>query len=91
VLGAAAIHLAEHERPQSQHTGSSAQQQGTLGDKLWVIFGKNLGPKGRDIMLIGFQNFNGLSSRPNDPVDDSVRQLITDNKFDVFGLLEVNL
>jgi hypothetical protein len=91
VLGATAIHLAEHEWPQSQQTGSSAQQQGTLGDKLWDIFGNNLGPKGRDIMRIGFQNFNGLSFQPNNPVDDRVRQWITDNEFDVFGLSEVNL
>jgi hypothetical protein len=47
--------------------------------------------KGTDIMRIGFQNFNGLSSQPNDPVDDSVRHWITDNDFDVFGISEMNL
>jgi hypothetical protein len=91
VLGAAAIQLAEHDRPHSQQMGSSAQPPGTSGEKLWEIFGNNLGQKGGDIMRIGFQNFNGLSSRFNDPVDDSVRQWITDNEFDVFGLSEMNL
>jgi hypothetical protein len=42
-------------------------------------------------MRIGFQNFNGLSSQPNDPVDDSVRHWITDNDFDVFSISEMNL
>jgi hypothetical protein len=47
--------------------------------------------KGTDIMRIGFQNFNGLSSQPNDPVNDRVRHWITDNDFDVFGISEMNL
>ena len=42
-------------------------------------------------MRIGFQNFNGLSSKLDDPVDDSVRQWITDNEFDIFGVSEMNL
>jgi hypothetical protein len=42
-------------------------------------------------MQLGFQNFNGFSSQFNDPVDDSVRQWITDNEFDIFGVSEMNL
>jgi hypothetical protein len=33
-----------------------------------------MGKNGEDILRIGFQNFGGLSSKINDPVDGSIRQ-----------------
>ena len=47
--------------------------------------------KGEHTFRIGFQNFNGLTGKENNPVDSSLRNWITDNSFDVFGLSEVNL
>ena len=47
--------------------------------------------KGEHTFQIGFQNFNGLTGKENDPVDSSLQNWITDNSFDVFGLSEVNL
>jgi hypothetical protein len=55
------------------------------------VMGKPYDKKITDIMRIGFQNFNGLSSQPNNPVNDSVPHWITDNDFKVFGISEMTL
>ena len=56
-----------------------------------AIFGDYLVEKKVDKVRIGFQNFNGLSGKPNDPVDASLKNWINANNFDVFGIPEVNL
>ena len=55
------------------------------------IFGDKISSKHTDTIRIGFQNFNGLTGRINDPVDDSLRSWITSQEFDVFGISEINL
>ena len=42
-------------------------------------------------MQIGFQNFNGLTGKADNPVDRSLHDWIMDNSFDVFGIPEVNM
>ena len=54
-------------------------------------FGDYIFEKGDNTIRIGFQNFNGLTGKDNDPVDLSIRNWVTENRFDVFGILEVNL
>jgi hypothetical protein len=81
--------LTEHNIPppadqqHSVHTGSDYNKQLLYGDPISV--------KTDDILRLGFQNFNGLTGRDNDPVDVSLRQWITKWDFDVFGLSEVNM
>ena len=54
-------------------------------------FGDYLVEKHTDSIRIGFQNFNGMSGKSNNPVDESLKNWITANSFDVFGIPEVNL
>ena len=54
-------------------------------------FGDYIMGKKKGTIRIGFQNFNGMTGRDHDPVDTSIRNWITDNIFDVFGISEVNL
>jgi hypothetical protein len=81
--------LTEHNPPtpaDQQHSvppGSAYNKQLLYGDPISV--------KTDDILRLGFQNFNGLTGRNNDPVDVSLRQWIMKWDFDVFGLSEVNM
>ena len=56
-----------------------------------TTFGDLLMEKKEDTFRIGFQNFNGLTGKLDDTVDRSLRDWITDNSFDVFGISEVNM
>ena len=56
-----------------------------------ITYGDYILGKGENILRIGFQNFNGLTGKENDPVDTSIRNWVTDHNFDVFGISEVNL
>ena len=47
--------------------------------------------KKKDWLRIGFQNFNGLTGKVDDPVDRSLKDWVTENSFDVFGIPEVNI
>ena len=47
--------------------------------------------KKEGLLRIGFQNFNRLTGKENDPVDKSLRDWIMDNTFDIFGISEVNM
>ena len=55
------------------------------------IHGDFLSLKGEDLLRLGFQNFNGLTEKKNDPVDQSLWQWVTEQQFDVWGISEVNL
>ena len=55
------------------------------------IYGERMCNKEDKTMRIGFQNFNGLSSKENDPVDDSLQLWINEKEFDIFGVSEINL
>ena len=72
------IHI--HKKPRDVARNS---QDNTYGD---LLMEKNEG-----LLRIGFQNFNGLSGKENDPVDKSLCDWIMDNTFDVFGISEVNM
>ena len=54
-------------------------------------FGNLLMEKREEFFQIGFQNFNGLTGKPDDPVDISLRNWIVENSFDVFGISQVNM
>ena len=47
--------------------------------------------KHEDHLRIGFQNFNGLTGKLDDPVDRSLQDWVPENLFDVFGISEVNM
>ena len=74
----------------SQSSSIRGHHRGTIHTNNY-IFGDKLGKKQRSNIRIGFQNFNGLTGKHNDPVDDSLREWITSKEFDVFGISEVNL
>ena len=56
-----------------------------------AAFGDKITNKGDGILRIGFQNFNGLTGKENDPADVSLHRWITSMEFDVFGVSEVNM
>ena len=72
-----------NHREASQRTVDRNVQHNTFGDYITQ--------KGDSTLLIGFQNFNGFTGQDNDPVDYNVREWITNNSFDVFGISEINL
>ena len=47
--------------------------------------------KKEERLRIGFQNFNGLSGRQNDPVNENLQNWINSMGFDIFGISEVNM
>ena len=73
------------------HTHTHNKVRDVDGNSQDTTFGDLLMEKKYDIMRIGFQNFNGLTGKLDDPVDRSLRDWITDNSFDVFGISEVNM
>ena len=74
----------------TSQSSSRGNQRGNLHINNY-IFGDKLGTKHSNNIRIGFQNFNGLTGKHDDPVDDSLREWITTSQFDVFGISEVNL
>ena len=56
-----------------------------------TTYGDYILHKRGNVIRIGFQNFNGLTGREDDPVDRSLRNWITDQDFDIFGVSEINL
>ena len=72
--------------------GKNKKQNCTASSKIQAAgFGDYLVEKKENEVHIGFQNFNGMSGKHNDPVDASLKSWITENNFDVFGIPEVNL
>ena len=72
--------------------GKNKKQNCTASSKIQAaIFGDYLVEKKENEVRIGFQNFNRMSGKHNDPADASLKSWITENNFDVFGILEVNL
>ncbi len=53
--------------------------------------GDILSAKGANILRIGLQNFGGFTTQFDDPVDDSFREWITTELFDIYGGPEVGL
>ena len=49
-------------------------------------FGDYIFEKGDNTIRIGFQNFKGLTGKDHDLVNLSIRNWVTENWFDVFGI-----
>ena len=55
------------------------------------VFGDFITTKKTGRLRIGFQNFSGFTNNKYDPVDESLRQWVTNQEFDIFGISETNL
>lgn len=64
---------------------SNTEQYNDLG------FGEPIMVKKDARLRIGFQNFNGLMGKRDDPIDDNLQTWIDSMGFDIFGISEVNM
>ena len=81
----------DHQKDKSGASIHRTVDRNVHSSTYYNTFGEYIVGKQRNVIRIGFQNFNGLTGRENDPVDRSLRDWITDQEFDVFGVSEVNL
>jgi hypothetical protein len=85
------------EQPGEPTPSSSArrrQRRGkrkTLTAESWKSWGDIISGKGADTLRIGLQNFGGFTTKFDDPVDESFREWITTELFDIYGVPEVGL
>jgi hypothetical protein len=63
----------------------------TIPAEHWQAWGDIISAKGANILRIGLQNFGGFTTQFDDPVDDSFREWITTELFDIYGGPEVGL
>jgi hypothetical protein len=87
--GPAVAFIAEREQQWAQDSSSTTHQPEI--DDWWEAFGDLLGGKEEGTLRAGVQNFDGMTSKPNQPEDESLRRWITEQQFDIYGIPETDL